>query len=256
MQVGSRSYFFNVVDGDDHYHSGTATYIWPGPGFSWAAANVGDKVSVSLRQVPAVDFTFSTEDVTVDEGSTTEYTVQLAAQPAESVTATIATYDTHGATVAPAALTFTRSTWNRAQRDIVTGGQDDDPGDEEVRLIHSGGGVNEGIVAVTVNDDDVGTVPNASANVLVSNLHVSRYRRTTLFRPGDFFAQAFTTGPNPTGYALESADVAIVRKPALSSALTVSIRKDSSGNLRHRGHTIDGRAGRARLVHRKQHQPG
>ena len=231
LQVGSRSYFFNIVDGDDHYHSGTATYIWPGPGFSWAAANVGDKVPVSLRQVPAVDLAFSPESLTVDEGSTTEYTVQLAAQPAESVTVTIIVADNmYGATVAPAALTFTRSTWNRAQRVIVTGVQDDDPGDEEIRLIHSGGGVNEGTVEVTVNDDDVGAVPNASANVLVSNLHVSGYRRTTLFRPGDIFAQAFTTGPNPTGFALESADVAIVRFPRQSSDITVSIRKDSSGN--------------------------
>ncbi len=228
FQVGSRSY--RLAESDGSFDSSTFSYEWTYPGFAWAAADVGDKVSVSLRPAPAkVGLTFSPSSVTVDEGSTAEYTVQLDAQPSADVTVTIATRNMFAATAAPATLTFTRSTWNRPQRVTVTGVQDGDPGDERVMLDHIGVDVTDESIAVTVNDDDAGAVPSASANVLVSNLHESRHQGTPLLRAGDYVAQAFTTGPNLAGYALESADVVFEDAPKSSGNVTVSIREDSSG---------------------------
>ena len=205
---------------------------------TFAVPASGSDVSLDWRFTPsglsAVDelaLTFSATSVEVDEGSTADYTVQLTRQPSASVTVNIETDNMYGATVAPAALTFTASNWDQAQTVTVTGVEDGDPGDEEVTLTHSGSGVAEvQEVYVTVRDDDVGSVPAATANVLVSNLHESLHLRLWLFRDGDFVAQAFTTGPNPAGYALESADVNIDEAPNSSGNVTVTIREDSSGN--------------------------
>ncbi len=91
---------------------------------------------------PAPDVTF-TVNVTDDEfglvvgsvtgqategGGTAAFPVTLLSAPAAAVTVAVASQDTTEGTAAPAALTFSPTTWNTAQTVIVTGA--DDPADD------------------------------------------------------------------------------------------------------------------------------
>ena len=48
FQIGSSDTY--RLGARDSHDTTTHTYVWSSPGFTWAAANVGDKVSVSLTQ--------------------------------------------------------------------------------------------------------------------------------------------------------------------------------------------------------------
>ena len=115
-------------------------------------------VTVNDDDDPAI--VVSKESVAVDEGGTGTYTVRLDVRPNESVTVNIASGDTAVATVAPASLTFTTSSWN-VERDVtVTGVQDGDSDGETATITHSATGLEDVEVGVTVNDDDSGACPS------------------------------------------------------------------------------------------------
>ena len=81
-------------------------------------------VTVSITEDESVGITLSPTTLTVNEGSTADYTVELSVQPTADVTINI----TGGGdvTVNPTSLTFTTSTWNSAKTVRVTAAQDDD----------------------------------------------------------------------------------------------------------------------------------
>ena len=108
-------------DNGDHNH-GTAT-------FTHTASNGGyDNVSASLTA------TESDNDrvvglpaaLSVTEGETSTYTVELAVQPSSTVTLTLAISGDDDLTVSPTTLTFTTATWNTAQTVTVAAAQDED----------------------------------------------------------------------------------------------------------------------------------
>ena len=96
--------------------------------------------------------------LTVVEGRSRTYAVNLDARPTGEVTVTIASNATAVVTVTPAELTFTTGNWNTPQRVTVTALQDDDQANGSATLSHtaSGGGATETgpTVRVTVTDDD------------------------------------------------------------------------------------------------------
>ena len=115
-------------------------------------------VTVNDDDDPAI--VVSKESVDLDEGGTGTYTVRLDVRPNESVTVNIASGDTAVATVAPASITFTTSSWN-VQRDVtVTGVQDGDSDGETATITHSATGLEDVEVGVTVNDDESGACPS------------------------------------------------------------------------------------------------
>ena len=96
--------------------------------------------------------------LTVVEGRSRTYAVDLSARPTGEVTVTIASNATAVVTVNPAALTFTADNWSTPQSVTVTAPQDDDEANSSATLSHtaSGGGVTATgpTVRVTVTDDD------------------------------------------------------------------------------------------------------
>ena len=106
--------------------------------------------------------------VAVDEESTAEFKVELAAEPSGDVTVAVVSADTGAVTVDKATLTFTDKTWSTAQTVTVTGVADADAAPESVSisLAASGGGYDGITAAVTasVADDDAAIIaPKAVA---------------------------------------------------------------------------------------------
>ena len=100
--------------------------------------------------------------VSVSEGGTGSYTVQLATEPTGTVTVNIAS-DNTDVTVSPAPLTFNPSgnnLWSTAQTVTVSAAQDSDAVDDTATLTHTATGygtVPAASVTVTVNDDETTT---------------------------------------------------------------------------------------------------
>ena len=104
--------------------------------------------------------TIAPTTLTVTEGSTADYTVELSVQPTADVTINI----TGGGDVKvnPTSLTFTSATWNTAKTVMVTAAQDDDGADDTLTVGHAVatesaaeyvGATLDGL-PVTVDDDD------------------------------------------------------------------------------------------------------
>ena len=81
-------------------------------------------VTVENDDLAGLKFTPATP-VSVREGGTKSYQVELTSQPTDDVTVTLNSTDPRIATVSPPELTFTQDNWDRKQRVTVTGGQDD-----------------------------------------------------------------------------------------------------------------------------------
>ena len=96
--------------------------------------------------------------LTVREGSSNTYTVQLNTQPTGDVTVTISS-DNPDVTVSSSILTFTTTDWGR-QSVRVTAGRDGDAADDMATLTHDPSGadydsVSNADLAVTVTDYDI-----------------------------------------------------------------------------------------------------
>ena len=119
---------------------------------------VGANVAIGT---PAYSIVVDDRTLTVVEGLSVSYTVQLSTQPSADVTVVITGAADTDVTVAPASLTFTSSTWDQAQTVTVSSAEDPDSTDDDVTLAHtaSGGGYNSNTsavarVAVRVDDDE------------------------------------------------------------------------------------------------------
>ena len=124
------------------------------------AALANQSVTVSITENDAVGITLTPTTLTVNEGSTADYTVELSVQPTADVTVDI----TGGGDVSvnPTSLTFTSATWNTAQTVTVTAAQDDDGADDTLTVSHAvaDGSATEYVgttldgLPVTVTDDE------------------------------------------------------------------------------------------------------
>ena len=127
---------------------------------------VNGPVSAEVTGTPFVpSVNISTDTLTVDEGSTGDYTVVLGSQPTGDVTITPTSGDADIATLMPASLTFTDTNWDTPQTITVTGVNDDkDNGTHrDVTITHRavGGGYDGVLIAdvgVHVTDDDTAGV--------------------------------------------------------------------------------------------------
>ena len=95
------------------------------------------------------------------EGGTGTYKVALGRAPASNVVVSVTSANTAVATVMPETLTFTTSNWHVKQVVTVTGVQDDDYEDHQVRILHtvvadqSDDAYDDSpIIALTINVDD------------------------------------------------------------------------------------------------------
>ena len=156
LHTGSVDTEFASQDASEGDAAGYQIYSWSNANLDW---NDGQKVTIFLQEKPGVILTPAT--LTVAEGGTADYTVQLSSEPAADVTVDI----TGGGdlTVNPNSLTFTSATWDTAKAVIVTAAQDDDGADDTTTVGHavaSGSsdeylGASLDVLAVTVTDDEV-----------------------------------------------------------------------------------------------------
>ena len=126
------------------------------------AISIGS-IDVTVTDNDTAGVTVSKSALTVGEGSTGTYTVELNQAPSATVTITVG--DGGDVTATPETLTFTTGTWSTAQTVTVTAGEDNDVANDAVTLTHSAqstdsdyDGVTVAGVAVTVTDDDTAAV--------------------------------------------------------------------------------------------------
>ena len=156
LHTGSVDTEFASQDASEGDVAGYQIYSWSNTNLGWSD---GQKVTIFLQEKPGVILTPAT--LTVAEGGTADYTVQLSSEPAADVTVDI----TGGGdlTVNPNSLTFTSATWDTAKTVTVTAAQDDDGADDTRTVGHAvaSGSADEYVgvsldgLAVTVTDDEV-----------------------------------------------------------------------------------------------------
>ncbi len=114
----------------------------------------------------------SKNTLSVSEGGTGSYTVQLATAPTGMVTVAIASTNAD-VTVSPAPLTFHASgsskRWDTAQTVTVSARQDSDAVDDTATLTHTTGGVKAASVTVAVDDDETLGGARTAATVAKDN---------------------------------------------------------------------------------------
>ena len=107
-----------------------------------------------LANVVYGDMSISVTELTVAEGGSGTFTIQLAEQPSGTQPVYLAVSDNSKISVEPAALTFNANNWNVPQTVTVTALQDEDQYDEDVSVTATSKKVEAKVVAITVSDDD------------------------------------------------------------------------------------------------------
>ncbi len=204
--------------------SGTATYTVPTVNDNTDEANGSMKVTVNEGSGYTVDGTGSAKvtvndndtrglvlnptSLTVNEGSSANYTVKLATKPTAAVTVTVGgtgsgiTVDTDTSTVGDqSTLTFTTSNWNQTQTVRVSAGQDANTADESVTLTH------------TTSGGDYGTNP-VSKNLVVTADDTTTPATPTLSLSGPASANEGNSGTRDLTYTVRLTS-------AISSGLVV-----------------------------------
>ena len=125
------------------------------PGYSGTTAILS--VTVIDQDAPRLEV--SPGALTMDEGSSAEFTVKLSSEPTAGVTVQIPTFTNPDLTHNQSALSFTPSTWDAPQTVTVSAMEDADAEDEvvETLTLRASGGEYSGItgtVTVTVEDND------------------------------------------------------------------------------------------------------
>lgn len=111
-------------------------------------------VAVTVTDVDQQGILASPTTLNLDEGTSGELSVSLAAEPAGPVTVTVTSADPAIASVSTSSLTFTANNWDQAQIVTVTASQDPDTLDETTAITLSADGVDDVSIAVNVTDDD------------------------------------------------------------------------------------------------------
>ena len=139
-------------------------------------------VTVAITENDAVGVMIAPTTLTVTEGSSMDYSVELTSEPAGDVTVTVSGHSGTGAalsgmTLTNNVLTFTTMNWDMAQTVTVTGTDDDTAeGDETVTLAHAIASTDDSAydaladqnVTVTVQDDDAVGVMIAPTTLTVT----------------------------------------------------------------------------------------
>ncbi|MBF2756095.1 MAG: hypothetical protein ISN29_12705, partial [Gammaproteobacteria bacterium AqS3] len=152
--------------GDADKTDDTATITLSGTGVTQ------DTVSLTVHD-DDIGYTLSPTSLTIDEGESGHFNVQLDTQPTSDRTITLSsdnadvTIDTDtGTTGNQTSLTFTNSNWNTDQRVTVSAAEDDDGDKDSATITLGGSGTAGGSLTVAVDDDDIGlTLSQASLNV-------------------------------------------------------------------------------------------
>ncbi|MDE2671094.1 MAG: hypothetical protein OXI04_00970 [Bacteroidota bacterium] len=119
-------------------------------------------VRVTIIDAEDPDLVIDPTAITMSEGGSEKFTVELSERPLEDVTVDITGASGSDLTLEPASMTFTTSNWDDTQEVKVTAGHDDDVEDDKVTLtLRASGGGYSGVrdnVTVTIEDDDTASL--------------------------------------------------------------------------------------------------
>ncbi len=124
-------------------------------------------VTVTVTDNEVAGATVSATLLTVAEGSTGMYTLELNTRPSAAVTVMV-TSDAQDAVTVTSSLTFTTTNWNVARTVTVTGVEDTDASNERVRLSHTVSSMDNDYNDVSIFPVVVNTTDNDTAGVRLS----------------------------------------------------------------------------------------
>ena len=226
-----------VLDATRGDRTATITNTPSGGGYG---SSQTERVTVTVEEYYSPGLRITPQELTVVEGATATYTVELNAAPEDDVTVTIASGNLGAATVSPASLTFTSTNWDSAQQITVTGTDDQVvTGDRTATITHASSGVGHNYdytetVDVTVMEDDA-TLARSTQSVTVSETGTGTYTVNLNGRPMGTVTVALDSGDPSVATVLPAA---LTFTPAnYEAAQTVTVsgvndRVDNAGDSR------------------------
>lgn len=205
--------------------------------------------------------------VSLTEGNAGTWNVRLTQLPTAPVTVTITGSDSNAATASPSVLTYTTATWNTNQEVTLTGVEDDDFKDEEVRFTHrvTGGDYEAAsqTLRVTVTDDDEPALAFSPAGLGIQEGNSGRYQLMLNGRPKETTVVRLTS--SNTSVVTVSPGRHTFRTSDWNRPRTVTVRarsdadeNDNSATIRHtaEGAEFDGLTGNVPVVVEDDDKPG
>ena len=179
--------------------------------------------------------------LTIDEGNTDTYTVELNTQPSGDMMVAISSNNTD-VTVSSSPLTFTTTNWNSAQTVTVTAGQDADAADDKATLTHNPSGADYGsvsnaILMVTVTDDETAGVTVTPTSLTVNEGGTNTYTIVLDTEPTDTVTVAISS--NNTDVTV-SASPLTVWDTAVTVTVSAAEDADSTHDTATVTHTVTG----------------
>ena len=173
--------------------------------------------------------------LTIDEGNTDTYTVELNTQPSGDMMVAISSNNTD-VTVSSSPLTFTTTNWNSAQTVTVTAGQDADAADDKATLTHNPSGADYGsvsnaILMVTVTDDETAGVTVTPTSLTVNEGGTNTYTIVLDTEPTDTVTVAISSN---------NTDVTVSASPLTvwDTAVTVTVSAAEDADSTHDTATV------------------
>ena len=179
--------------------------------------------------------------LTIDEGNTDTYTVELNTQPSGDMMVAISSNNTD-VTVSSSPLTFTTTNWNSAQTVTVTAGQDADAANDMATLTHNPSGADYGsvsnaILMVTVTDDETAGVTVTPTSLTVNEGGTNTYTIVLDTEPTDTVTVAISS--NNTDVTV-SASPLTVWDTAVTVTVSAAEDADSTHDTATVTHTVTG----------------
>ena len=160
--AGSATVSLTLTPTDDAVAEGDETITVQGTATVGGRNLVLKTAAVTLKDNDTAAVRLSSAVLSVGEGGTATYEVELGARPTGDVTVTLASGDAEVASVSPSELVFTTTNWNAPRTVTVRGGNDarqNAGGGRVTTVTHTPdgggyGGVDGTELSVTVTDDD------------------------------------------------------------------------------------------------------
>ena len=199
----------------------------------WVFGTVSDNDTPGVMVLPT--------SLTIDEGNTDTYTVELNTQPSGDMMVAISSNNTD-VTVSSSPLTFTTTNWNSAQTVTVTAGQDADAADDKATLTHNPSGADYGsvsnaILMVTVTDDETAGVTVTPTSLTVNEGGTNTYTIVLDTEPTDTVTVAISS--NNTDVTV-SASPLTVWDTAVTVTVSAAEDADSTHDTATVTHTVTG----------------
>ncbi|HIA00989.1 MAG TPA: hypothetical protein EYN66_03630, partial [Myxococcales bacterium] len=122
-------------------------------------------VNITIRDDDSQAFIVSTNSVTVDEGSSIQFSVRLAYQPTNTQSASLLLADASLLSVSPVSLSFSPANYAVPQIITINGLEDANVANDNSNVRVTGAGLPDAIVAVSITDNDAQTFVFSSQSV-------------------------------------------------------------------------------------------